>query len=101
MLSFELNDSLESRIEDINKQYLLLVRDVAMSDPAADFTLGCSKPLIEVVSALKMPEVIRMSKCGVLLPRMRVDDPSFWQKVLAHEHDTHDLFHSLLEREGK
>lgn len=101
MIGFEINDSLCGRIEELNRQYLTLIRDIAMSDPTADFTLGFSRELIELLSSLKMPEIIRISKCGVLLAKIRVDDAKFWSKVQTSENDTHDLLHALLERETK
>ena len=74
MHSSDSNDQLQS-IHNLNLTYLLLAQRLIREDKfAAGFRLGLDSAILDSLSDLTLPQLIKMASTSQLICRMRVDD---------------------------
>ncbi|MFD1801155.1 flagellar transcriptional regulator FlhD [Mixta tenebrionis] len=68
------NDQLQS-IHNLNLTYLLLAQRLIREDKfAAGFRLGLDTSILDTLSELSLPQLIKMASTSQLICRLRVDD---------------------------
>lgn len=68
------NDQLQS-IHDLNLTYLVLAQRLIREDKfAAGFRLGLDSTILDTLSELTLPQLIKMASTSQLICRLRVDD---------------------------
>ena len=68
------NDQLQS-IHNLNLTYLLLAQRLIREDKfAAGFRLGLDSSVLDTLSDLSLPQLIKMASTNQLICRLRVDD---------------------------
>ncbi|URQ60859.1 flagellar transcriptional regulator FlhD [Pantoea alhagi] len=74
MNSSDSNDQLQS-IHDLNLTYLVLAQRLIREDKfAAGFRLGLDSTILDTLSELTLPQLIKMASTSQLICRLRVDD---------------------------
>lgn len=68
------NDQLQS-IHNLNLTYLILAQRLIREDKfAAGFRLGLDSSILDTLSELSLPQLIKMASTSQLICRLRVDD---------------------------
>jgi flagellar transcriptional activator FlhD len=66
---------IQEGIRDINLTYLMLAQQLIKEDNAAAiFRLGISQDLVDVISNLTPPQIIKLAASNMLLCRFRFDE---------------------------
>lgn len=79
---------LQEGIRDINLTYLMLAQQMIKEDKAAAiFRLGISQDLVEVISSLTPPQVIKMAASNMLLCRFRFDENLLLNMLTGYNKD--------------
>lgn len=98
-LDTEIPEELIGRIEKMNHEYLVLLRDVARRDPGAAVVMGMKNDLVEIMQSAPLNKIVSIAKCNFLLMVPRINDLDFWKKVADGSTDTIDLIHQVLKEE--
>jgi len=62
----------------INRQFLLLTRQLARDEKAAEIMTGLTRPVIERIACLDMDQIEELAEMiGVSLYTLRLSDPAF------------------------